>query len=147
MDDLKTRYASRAEGIPPPLQAEAITRYDRLIFNSFKQFCVPPDGKKQIKTPLEKKASALINRLITRKRDVLRFFINPLAPFTNNAAEQNIRMSKVQQKISGCFRTIEGAQIAASIRSVLVTLSKQGADLIHAITTAFQYGTITFPHA
>jgi len=52
-----------------------------------------------------------LERLINFEADVLRFMINADVPFTNNAAENAIRMTKVHQKISGCFRSLDGAGI------------------------------------
>ena len=59
-------------------------------------------------------------------------------PFTNNLAEQAVRSPKAAQKISGCFRTTEGADIYCGIRSYLATLDKQGANLFDALTQAFR---------
>jgi transposase len=70
--------------------------------------------------------------------DVLRFMTDPGVPFTNNLAEQAVRMPKVKQKVSGCFRTLAGAQSFCTIRSYLDTLRKQGANLFHALTQTFQ---------
>ena len=69
-------------------------------------------------------------RLLTRKQDVLRFLTDPTVPFTNNLAEQDARMMKVQQKVSGGFRSEGGATDFATIRSVLSTARKQGWSLL-----------------
>lgn len=58
-------------------------------------------------------------------------------PFTNNLAEQALRMSKVKQKISGGFRTVHGADTFLTIRSYLATMQKQGACLFDCLASAF----------
>lgn len=82
----------------------------------------------------------LLLRLKEHKEDVLRCLdlSIPGVPFTNNQAEQDIRMMKVKQKISGGFRTMEGAETFAMIRSFLSTMRKQGQNLFTSITTALQ---------
>jgi transposase len=65
--------------------------------------------------------------------DVLRFIYNFAVPFTNNLAEQDIRMTKVKMKISGGFRTAHGADVFAVIRSVLSTARKQGWNLLDTL--------------
>jgi Transposase IS66 family len=69
----------------------------------------------------------------TRKQDVLRFLIDPQVPFTNNLAEQDGRMMKLRQKISGGFRSEDGAKDFAVIRSVLSTARKQGWDVLQTL--------------
>jgi transposase len=73
-------------------------------------------------------------RLRDKKEDVLRFLIEFNVPFTNNLAEQDIRMMKVKQKISGGFRSNEGAEDFASIRSVLSTARKLGWNIMNTLT-------------
>ena len=76
----------------------------------------------------------LLLRLATRKEDTLRFLHNPTVPFTNNQAERDGRMMKLRQKISGGFRSFEGAMDFALIRSFLSTARKQGWNIIDALT-------------
>ena len=96
----------------------------------------PPSGKRS--RTRQSKAVNLLHRLRTYADDVLRFMTDPGVPFTNNLAEQAVRMPKVKQKVSGCFRTVTGAQSFCIIRSYLDTLRKQGANLFHALTQTFQ---------
>jgi transposase len=83
----------------------------------------PPGQKGRLK---KSKSRNLLERLIEYENEVLRFLTNPLVPFTNNLAENDLRMTKVQQKISGCFRSFEGAEIFCRIRSYLLTCQKHG---------------------
>lgn len=85
----------------------------------------------------QSKAANLLNRLETFDHSVLAFLIDLNVPFTNNQAEQDIRMIKVRQKISGGFRTLHGAQVFARIRSYISTCRKQGRNILEALETAF----------
>ena len=77
----------------------------------------------------------LLLRLRVRKVDVLRFLSDPMVPFTDNLAERDGRMMKLRQKISGGFRSVDGAEDFAVIRSLLATARKQGWDLLQALTS------------
>jgi len=76
----------------------------------------------------------LLLRLSTRRQDVLRFLADPQVPFTNNLAERDGRMMKLRQKISGGFRSEDGAKDFGVIRSVLSTARKQGWDILKTLT-------------
>jgi len=86
-------------------------------------------------TKLQAKHHALARRLINREDDYLRFTTDPQVSFDNNAAEREIRMIKVRQKISGCLRTITGAEQFCAIRSYLATARKHDIGFFHALTT------------
>jgi transposase len=75
----------------------------------------------------------LLLRLRIRKADVLRFLSDPTVPFTNNLVERDGRMMKLRQKISGGFRSVDGAKDFAVIRSLLSTARKQGWDILQAL--------------
>ena len=77
----------------------------------------------------------LLERLKTYKDDVLRFLYDFTVPFTNNLAEQDLRMMKVKMKISGGFRTFEGASRFASLRSVVSTARKRGWNVLQTLVT------------
>ena len=84
------------------------------------------------------KARNLLERLIKYESDVLRFMDNKIVPFTNNLGENDIRMTKVQQKISGCFRSMEGAKYFCRIRGYLSTCRKQTINLSQALQLLFR---------
>jgi transposase len=79
----------------------------------------------------------LLRRFRLHADAVLRFIGDFRVPFTNNEAERAVRMPKVKQKISGCFRTLEGAEHFCVIRSVLDTLRKQGHSMFTVLQRAF----------
>lgn len=79
----------------------------------------------------------LLKRLREYRLDVWRFASDTDVPFTNNLAEQALRMSKVKQKISGCFRTGHGADTFFTIRSYLATMTKQKNNLFECLVSMF----------
>lgn len=83
----------------------------------------------------------LLLRLFHYNQDVLRFLHDPAVPFTNNDAERDLRMMKCKQKISGGFRSSQGAEQFARIRGFISTVRKQGLSIISSIQSIFS-GTI-----
>ena len=79
-----------------------------------------------------------------RLDDVLLFLYRDEVPFDNNLAERDIRMIKLKQKISGCFRTIKGAEIFCRIRSYISTSRKQGQNIWNALSQAMNGNPIKF---
>jgi len=86
--------------------------------------------------PAKSKAENLLERFTIHKQAVLRSLQDLNVPFSNNRAEQDIRMIKVKQKISGSFRTINGARIFARIRGFISTIRKQGKDVMTSLSEA-----------
>ncbi|NQU34086.1 MAG: IS66 family transposase [Bacteroidetes bacterium] len=102
-------------------------RYHKILAGAEVE-CPPPDEsqrKKGQRGRLKRsKSRNLLERLRDFEEDVLRFMDNKVVEFTNNQGERDIRMTKVHQKISGCFRSMKGALIHARIKSYLSTCSK-----------------------
>lgn len=94
-----------------------------------------PKGKRgRIK---KSKSRNLLERLRDYENETLRFMDIEYVPFTNNLGENDIRMTKVQQKISGCFRSVEGAQIFCRVRGYLSTCRKRGVSSSQALSLLF----------
>jgi transposase len=83
-------------------------------------------------------------RLLHYKQDVLRFLHDSAVPFTNNDAERDLRMMKCKQKISGGFRSVQGAEQFARIRGFISTVRKQGFNVLSSIQSVFS-GTMLVP--
>jgi transposase len=115
-------------------------RYRELLEEAEKE-CPAPDSTKRKgsrgRVP-RSKARNLLDRLRDFEGDVLRFMDEEDVPFSNNQAENDLRMTKVQQKISGCFRSFDGARIFCRIRSYLSTCRKQGLTPSESLRLLFQ---------
>lgn len=113
-------------------------RYRRIIKQGETE-CPEPKRKEGQKGKLKKsKSRNLLERLRDYENDTLRFMDNDFVPFTNNLGENDLRMTKVQQKISGCFRSINGAYIFCLIRSYLSTCKKNNVAPTEALRLLFQ---------
>jgi transposase len=112
--------------------------YNKLLDQADNECPKPPPREKGKRGRVKKtKARNLLERLRDFQDDVLRFMENELVPFTNNRGENDIRMTKVQQKISGCFRSIDGAQMFCRIRGYLSTCRKHGVSSSYALECLF----------
>lgn len=115
-------------------------RYRKLLQEAEKE-CPAPDETKRKgrrgRVP-RSKARNLLERLRDFEDDVLRFMDEKDVPFSNNQAENDLRMTKVQQKISGCFRSFDGAKIFCRVRSYLSTCRKQGLTPSESLRLLFE---------
>lgn len=131
----------RAQGathLPPQLHDRWVARYFQILGQGFAAQPPPPPrppGKRG--PPKQSLAKNLLDALLTRADQVLGFFADLSVPFTNNQAERDLRMAKVQQKVAGCFRSPEGATAFCRIRSYLSTMSKQGHAMLKALAAVF----------
>jgi transposase len=114
-------------------------RYDRLVRKADR---LNPhltqekgDASKKKRPPLSPQRR-LVNRLLRRRDEVLRFMTDLSVPFDNNGTERDLRMVKLQQKIGGCFRTEGGARDFCRVRSYLSTARKQGHSPLGALERA-----------
>jgi transposase len=131
-----------AGGVLNPPEAEAFRERYRQLLKEAETECPPPDEsqrKKGQRGRLKRsKSRNLLERLIQFQEDVLRFMVELDVPFTNNQGERDLRMSKVQQKISGCFRSELGAKIFSRIRSYLSTCQKHGVSSEEALRLLYE---------
>jgi len=114
-------------------------KYREILKNGEIECPEPVRPKKKGKRGRIKKSKSrnLLERLRDYENDTLRFMENTLLPFSNNLGENDIRMTKVQQKISGCFRSMDGAKIFCLVRSYLSTCRKQGIKSSRALELLF----------
>jgi hypothetical protein len=97
----------------------------------------PSPAKKGKGRPKQSKAKNLLDALLGRADQVLAFLDDLRLPFSNNLAQRDLRMAKVQQKISGTFRSATGATVFCRIRSYLSTMQKQGHTLLPSLVAVF----------
>lgn len=130
-----------AGGQLEPAESRKFRQTYRELLDKAEIQCPPPDESKRINKRgriKRSKARNLLERLRDFETETLRFMDDEHVPFTNNRGENDIRMTKVQQKISGCFRSTEGAAIFCRVRSYLSTCKKHGMRATEALRILFE---------
>ena len=136
---LETVDAAKAAGA---VRLEAATlegivrRYANVVAAGHAANPPPPRSGKRGRTA-KSKAANLLGRLDDHRDDVLRFAVDFAVPFDNNLAERDIRMIKLQQKISGSWRTLAGAETFCELRSYISTVRKNRVHVLTALAQAF----------
>ena len=122
-------------------------RYRKLIQQGLKMNppAQRPDGQIKGATKQSKTYNLLV-RLRDREDDILRFMSEPLAQFTNNQAERDLRMNKVRAKVSGGFRALKPAEEFMHIRSLISTAVKQSVCPLLTLKQVFSPGNNDFLH-
>jgi transposase len=142
------RTAKRAgeTALPPAVVEGFVARYWEAVRSglAFHRAMAPLERRPKGRTK-RRPGHNLLERLKTYKDDVLRFLYDFAVPFTNNLAEQALRMMKVKMKISGAFRTFKGAADFATLRSVVATARKQGLNILNALTAQPRDLILSFP--
>ncbi len=128
-------YADFGKNVQLETGHRMLLLYDETLQDalSYYENLPPLKTKTGKKSWAKRKGHNLALRLQKFRADVLRFWYDPECPFTNNLAERDLRMMKVREKISGSFRTQEGAEIFATIRSIISSAKKQKLNILKVL--------------
>ncbi len=139
---VKLNQKVESEGGQLPLQKSQYyrKRYNQVLDAAEKECPLINTSREKGRRGRIKKSKSrnLLERLRQYQDDVLRFMDNKEVPFTNNQGENDLRMTKVQQKISGCFRSLDGALIFCRVRAYLITCRKHDVSATEALEILFQ---------
>jgi transposase len=135
--------AAGATHLEQAVREDFVARYEALLGHGLAQNPQPPpppggpEGKRRQGRRKQSPVRNLLDRLWTYEHEALRFLDDFAVPCDNNQAERDLRMVKVQQKVSGTFCSDAGADAFCRIRSVCSTWRKQGRSILDALTHAF----------
>ncbi len=137
--DMNDFVGEQNKQLTPEQKEPWLKQYHEILSEGWENNPLPEKPpKKKRGRPAKTKTQNLLTRFSDFEESALAFLHDINVPFTNNLAEQDIRMIKVRLKISGCFRTVQGAEHFARIRSYFSTARKQGRNVLDSITDAFK---------
>ena len=138
--DLNDKVGGTEKALPIDEQRKAKHQYQKILAAGNEECPAAEDkrplGKRRGKVK-QSKSRNLLQRLIDYEDDALRFMTTENVPFTNNLGERDIRMLKLQQKISGCFRSTSGAEAFCQNRGFISTCIKHGLSPAKALANLF----------
>lgn len=133
--------ATGSSRLPDEERSAWIAQYHALLARGFAANAPPsaaaPVGPPRRGRPKQAPAKNLLDALLRHSDRVLAFLDDLSVPFTNNQAERDLRMAKVQQKVAGTFRGETGATAYCRLRSYLSTMRKQGHGMSEALAAVF----------
>ena len=145
--DTKQKVANNAFRLNAATLREIKQKYRRLVKKGFAENplaaaeALPKKrGRRQ-----KSKSRNLVERFASCAKEILAFAEDFNVPFDNNQAERDLRMMKVQQKISGCFRSFTGAKVFCRIRGYISTNRKQGCNVLEALQNVFNHKILLCP--
>jgi transposase len=147
---LNAKVSGHTMGMLTPDKVQHYRQRYRDILHEDEQTCPAQAPDKDTREPGQRgrlkrsKSRARLDRLREYEDDTLRFMENSHVPFTNNQGENDIRMTKVQQKISGCFRSMKCAQTFCTLRGDLSSCRKQDVSASEALTLLFKNSSLIY---
>jgi transposase len=139
MNKARDEQMKTASSFPEQQLIEWDQRYDNIVAEGreVNPLIIPaPDAPKKRGRKKQTRPQNLLDRFVKHKEIIMAFAYDFQIPVTNNISEQAVRMHKVKQKVSGCFRTVAGAGRFARIRSYISTARKQGLSVFQALKDA-----------
>ena len=138
MRDLLLELHQELSGVALSTQAAELLRQRyRQILRQADEEEPPPKARQGKGRPKNTPGRNLLKRLQQHEEAVLAFALVEGVPFTNNLAERDLRPAKIKQKVSGCFRTLLGAEIYARLQAIITTCRKQGRNIFATLRNIF----------
>lgn len=135
---LTDEYAEKEDWISEDLQIQLEKEFHELLDFGIEKILPAENNPHKRGRPKQSKAYNLLQRMFNDTMGCIRFIFEREVPFDNNLAERDIRMMKLKEKISGCFRTKKGAEIFCIIRSFVSTMIKQGKNIFFALKSTIK---------